>query len=760
MALKQQQMEQQKLELEKQKRSAAVEFIQEGDRVVCVRRRADAPAPLQHLLSNHNILNMMKEDTNTQKQPEVRTKQTWEQALAHINQLAKGTQKKKQKEEKQAKQEAKRAAEAKKAAEAKPKPPPVEETPPLSKKQRKALAKQQAEEEERKRQQQEQQQKNKKTEAKKAEPAKAEPKKADKKKEPEAKKPEPAKKKEEKKDKKAEKKGKENKQEKNTPAPAPKQKQPQPQPEPSKKKEKKKQQAAEQPKVINITQDTTLEVVNKKNQCNNEPEKPASCSIMEQLSSGVQVADLRLPPGITLTRVQPTEKKEAPSIKSVPLWKCGALAATPTPVARPPPVIHADPSMMMFAHHQPEPPKPIIVPEPPPPAPAVKSKKAKKKAKKAATEEPKPDAKMVTLRNPMFHPNLPPVQVTSAPVQKKTEQIRIPDPIPMPPTPCQATITPTSNGMYTIRNPLMSMMHQQSLMGMRPQTPQVNPMYNPQFNYVNPNVYNPVQTVPNQYMERTSPKQDEFQNRIMNLASFTQKNDEGYSLFKTNDDHHQRSFLSPEYYVDNASPKPVVSPNPIGTRPNNESNRSFDSNDSSLFANPIQRPEPIGTPLKRDEERNDFTGLYTPFGHEDRNVFRSALFSDKCDIGGNAGKFDDVANHMANGDSLPYFQRLRVGSKLNNEVTIHHVTESKFYKGQEPIEGESLFSRMHSGWPAPAPLSNNNNIGHPHQSGRSSPTGSSLCSSSAGASAEDDAPFGAVGTRHATVHAHAGSHVG
>lgn len=168
----------------------------------------------------------------------------------------------------------------------------------------------------------------------------------------------------------------------------------------------------------------------------------------------------------------------------------------------------------------------------------------------------------------------------------------------------------------------------------------------------------------------------------MNLASFTQKNDEGYSLFKTNDDSQQRSFLSPEYYVDNTSPKPVVSPNPIGTRPNNESNRSFDSNDSSLFANPIQRPEPIGTPLKREEERNDFTGLYTPFGHEDRNVFRNALFSDKCDLGGNAGKFDDVAGHIANGDSLPYFQRLRVGSKLNNEVTIHHVTESKFYKGQ------------------------------------------------------------------------------
>ncbi|KAG6465846.1 hypothetical protein O3G_MSEX015434, partial [Manduca sexta] len=122
------------------------------------------------------------------------------------------------------------------------------------------------------------------------------------------------------------------------------------------------------------------------NQCASEPEKPASCSIMEQLSCGVQVADLKLPPGITLTRVQPTEKKEPPSIKSVPLWKCNQLPATPTPVARPPPVINADPAMMMFSTAQPEQPKTILIPEPPP-QPA-KSKKSKKKAKKAASEPP------------------------------------------------------------------------------------------------------------------------------------------------------------------------------------------------------------------------------------------------------------------------------------------------------------------------------------------------------------------------------------
>lgn len=110
------------------------------------------------------------------------------------------------------------------------------------------------------------------------------------------------------------------------------------------------------------------------------------------------------------------------------------------------------------------------------------------------------------------------------------------------------------------------MMHQQTLMGLphgNPTPPM--PAYNQPYNYVNPNVY---QGVPNQYVvdqpvQQNMPKPDEYQNRIMNLASFTQKNDDGYSLFKTNEDSQQRGFLSPEYY-ENSSPKPVTSPNPIG----------------------------------------------------------------------------------------------------------------------------------------------------------------------------------------------------
>ncbi|KAM3956090.1 LOW QUALITY PROTEIN: uncharacterized protein ACR2FA_009981 [Aphomia sociella] len=772
-----QQQQRQMLMLEKEKQKQAM-FMSagEGSGIVCVRRSAGdgavtlsipgqpgqpgqrAQAPLSQLLQ---VLNVHEEPPPIQKPAETQRKQTWEQALAHINQLAKGSNKEKKKQ-KEAQQKAEAKVKEQKKSQPQPAPEPVQ---PLSKKQRRLLAKQQAEEEEKKRQQQEAKSKkeNKKQEPPKPEPSKKTDKKTDSKKEQ----PKKEDKKEKKQDK-EQKKGKENKQEKAVPAPATNKQNKQPTQQNSKKEKKKEQQ--QKPQVINITPDTTIEVISNKNQCINEPEKPASCSIMEQLSCGVQVADLKLPPGITLTRVQPAEKKDPPSIKSVPLWRCSQLAAPPTPQPRPPPVINADPSMMMFTTAQPEPTKPLVIPEAQP-QPAGKSKKSKKKAKKAAAaaEEPKQDTKMVTLRNPMFHPNLPPVQITNAPTQKKTE-IRIPEPIPMPPNACQATITPTSNGMYTIRNPLMSIMHQQSLMGMRPQAPN---MYQPQYSYVNPNY--PMQQT---YVDpRASPKnqETEFQNRMMNLASFTQKNDEGYSLFKTTEENQQPSFLTPEYY-ENPSPKPTVSPNPIGTRPNNEAR--FESNDS-LFANPIQRPEPIGTPLKRDE--NDFSGVYTPFGQESRNVFRNALFNDKNDVGSNVGKMDDVGpNHMANGDPLPYFQRLRVGSKLNNEVTIHHVTESKFFKGQkkktisvcikesEPQYGGAWADGLYAPAAAahlqplqPAAMANTlQQANVPPRtanpgSGTGSPTGDSSglsgvsgVSGVSGASPDDENGFGAVGSRH------------
>lgn len=62
-------------------------------------------------------------------------------------------------------------------------------------------------------------------------------------------------------------------------------------------------------------------------------------------------------------------------------------------------------------------------------------------------------------------------------------------------------------------------------------------------------------------------------------------------------------------------------------------------------------------------------------------MFRNALFNDKKEP-------------LQNGDQLPYFQRLRAGSQLNNEVSIHYVSDSKFYKGQVRCSNNSAMGSI------------------------------------------------------------------
>ena len=62
---------------------------------------------------------------------------------------------------------------------------------------------------------------------------------------------------------------------------------------------------------LNLNDDTTIELV-KENRGNRQPanQVPASVSIMDQLNNGVQLEGLQLPPGITLTRVDPIQAQQ------------------------------------------------------------------------------------------------------------------------------------------------------------------------------------------------------------------------------------------------------------------------------------------------------------------------------------------------------------------------------------------------------------------------------------------------------------------
>lgn len=675
-------------------------------------RRVNPPATSQ--IEEHTVEVEMPKKHQEQK------KNTWDDVLQQINDLAADNAAKEKKKKDVIRPELKAAKQTT------PTPEPEQQ---LSKKQRRLLAKQQAEAEEQKRiKEEEKKQKREKYQQTSTKQAKQQ---EFNKKDPIKKIVEPTKfeKKEEKK-KPEQKKGKENK-EKPAPPVANRKKSPSITQSASTVKNnnnnKKKTPTLEKSAMTNIHSEM-LEIVGKQvnpNSCSLLESKPASCSIMEQLSSGVQVADLKLPPGITLTRVQPNEKKETPVIKSVPAWKSNCLAAAPTPVAQPPPFINAEPSLMTFSTAHPEPPKTILMPEPVSVPMIGKSKKAKKKAKKAAEQEAQKSegTKMITLRNPMFHPNLPPVQVTTN-QQKKEPARNIPEPIPMPPNPCQATITPISNGMYTIRNPYMSMMHQQAI-GMPNQgqyTP--TPQYGP--GYQNPNNYAQFEAKDEQ------PR--------LNLAAFTQKNEDGYSLFQSDD----KCYKNDNFFVVETKNKAQVSPNPIGTRPNK------DGASDSLFAHSLDS-------TKGANNKSEYVGgFYTPFGVEDK--FRSALFSDSND-----DIQTRVADEITNGDSLPYFQRLRVGAKLNNEVTIHHVNESKSYnkstdtvevtvapKSEEPFARPFPAKSWTAGFVTPSPSTSTSSVSSTHfmKSSNSSVYDSVSNSSSNSPQAEakdEDQGFGAIG---------------
>lgn len=212
----------------------------------------------------------------------------------------------------------------------------------------------------------------------------------------------------------------------------------------------------------------------------------------------------------------------------------------------------------------------------------------------------------------MFHPTLPAVSVSSLHQQtgkRVGESIRIPDPIPMPPNQCQATITPTSNGMFTIRNPLMSMVHQQNMMALGGQAKE--PANSPVILMSNTPVGTDASREITGRMADLGLKQHAapLEKNAVNL-NFAPNKDRGYSLFNTssNEDSDVRNSNNCEYQGQ------FVAPSPIG------SNKHLRKEEKGYQV----RPEPVGTPRRPDEE---IEGFYTPFGNsEPDKLFGSLLF--------------------------------------------------------------------------------------------------------------------------------------
>lgn len=325
------------------------------------------------------------------------------------------------------------------------------------------------------------------------------------------------------------------------------------------------------------------------------------------------------------------------------------------------------------------------------PKKTTKSKKSKKKNKKQphhvqqatgatsvhtssiniSNEQPK----MVTLRNPMFHSTLASPGMTNMQAPgKRMNDIRIPDPIPMPPNAsCQATITPTSNGMYTIRNPLMSMVHQQSMMGMNSIETPPNPillMANQHLNQPAPHTYcskicddpsprnmcdsnndlkESINNITNRFTNCSLEKckednSSDGQNKLSKKSPFPKFNGNKFNAVPQAPDESRHVIKDDKTkIVENIEKQTVVTPSPIGAPRYQEHRKSSIDKQASHCENPIQKP--IGTPFSQfnvpetskasveasvnlnHTDMPEPQKLYTPFGPTDPDkTFGSILY--------------------------------------------------------------------------------------------------------------------------------------
>ncbi|CAO1442735.1 unnamed protein product [Diamesa serratosioi] len=387
-----------------------------------------------------------------------------------------------------------------------------------------------------------------------------------------------------------------------------------------------------------------------------------SASIMDQLSRGIRVEGLRLPPGITLTKVIPN------AVDSQIAAKKESIAKITQPMSTVPAHRTIDENLVIT---QPNDPNGVIMVESVPYANnphlnKVKNNKKKKKANKmeAAAESKQeqhqqrppqnlaPGAeRMVTLRNPMFGQSGPEQQATMTPSMRNSQPTQ-PFTLPEPHT---ASIFKNENGMYTIRNPAF----QNAFFS--PPTPtaaavSINPT---SYNRMNTNSYAPFGETGNHNIRESSPSV------VPTTLAFNP------------------APTPPPSSTSSAQPKCNSA---IGSEMKNVLQRRKEQEFHAGMENAFKYGA-VGTPPRSHSEQG-----YSHFG-EKNNVnsgnYMMNFNNGDCEQNENAFMSQSGPNfqHQQSYPLIPNYDDLRLqpGQHLNSEVTIHNVSESKFFqKGIAP----------------------------------------------------------------------------
>ncbi|XP_055678177.1 uncharacterized protein LOC129786938 isoform X2 [Lutzomyia longipalpis] len=454
---------------------------------------------------------------------------------------------------------------------------------------------------------------------------------------------------------------------------------------------------------LHLNADTTIELVN---DCKSpDKQKANNISIMEQLNRGIKVEGLTLPPGITLTRV---DQSMAETVKA----KKESIGRLCTPITsqqqqqqqqqhveppRPPPhmlmanamngavpcgmapdgsgLIMVDP-MSNIRRAAPQPPAAAAAAAAAE-EPAKKGKKKNKRRGKGAKEElpnsrnrrdsdaQKQTSKIITLRNPMFHAVTDAIRHQSVPLRPQSLPGMTGDP--------PAAIIKNENGMFTIRNPAL---HQALSSGV-----------GTNFRQYSPNVYGG--GCPTDTQENFSYFSDGMTAACNGTPAATTKCNSAIGSEMRNVQQKQMPWQPHQ--------------------PSSEGNNQQQQQDESAF-NHIHthfNPQPTGRSYSPFDNQQSY-GFNGDFLGGSRVTQSHGYFSSSgAQMNGSSpGSYsvfsgsDCSANHQPintqsrfSGDmdevelstklsELSFLQNLQPGQRLNSEVTIHNISESKFLRNQ------------------------------------------------------------------------------
>ncbi|GAB0092497.1 uncharacterized protein DMENIID0001_074930 [Sergentomyia squamirostris] len=446
---------------------------------------------------------------------------------------------------------------------------------------------------------------------------------------------------------------------------------------------------------LHLNADTTIELVN---DCKNSSEKQQAngISIMEQLNRGIKVEGLTLPPGITLTRVDPSmaeavkAKKESIGRLCTPMNQQQSTHSAHMVEAQRPPPPH-----MIMANSMNGAPIPcgmtpdgagLIMVDPmsnmrrPSMQPVEETKKSKKKNKRKGKNKEEPvnnrnrrdsdndkQSKIVTLRNPMFHAVTDAIRHQSVPMSPQGMSGMGTGDTP-------AAIIKNENGMFTIRNPAL---HQALSSGVGTNFHQYNPQghYGPEcqenFSFFSDGM---TEASCNGAAGGNVAKCNSAIGSEMKSAQQKQVpwQPHASSVHRASDTTH--------HDAESAFNQIHTPYNPQGRSYSPFDNQQYSFNGDFLGSTPqVTQSHPHGYFNSGIHPVNGSSSGYSVFasGSECGSVHQPVIntqsrFSSDTDESELSSKLGE----------LSFLQNLQPGQRLNSEVTIHNISESKFLRNQ------------------------------------------------------------------------------